>query len=60
MGMPLPLTGDIMTVPVSIPPVPGVSALAGSFGGACGSGAATFFFATAFFFAVLVAGFSCF
>ncbi len=59
IGISLPATGDMFTVPLSMPPVPGTGSAVctGSTGAGCGAGATTcFFFGALFFCAALGAG----
>jgi hypothetical protein len=64
IGISLPATGDMLTVPLSMPPVPGTKAstgCTGATGAGCGAGATTcFFFGVLFFCAALGAGCACF
>ena len=61
MGMALPSTGDIKTLPSSIPPVPGTCAVTGAAGaaGATGAGVTGVFLAT-LFWGSAAGVFSCF
>ena len=60
MGIPLPATGDIKTLPSSIPPVPGTCAVTGAVGADATGGGVTGVFLAAVFFGSVAGVFSCF